>query len=132
MSANKEELASIDEIGEAIAESVWSYFRVPANREMVLRLRELGVTMSAEAVERTTEKDGVTNKTFVFTGTLEAMTRDDASALVKSFGGKVSSSVSSKTDYLVAGSEPGSKYDKAVGLGVIILSEQEFMTLIGK
>ena len=60
------------------------------------------------------------------------MTRDDASALVKSFGGKVSSSVSSKTDYLVAGSEPGSKYDKAVGLGVIILSEQEFMTLIGK
>jgi DNA ligase (NAD+) len=99
---------------------------------MVLRLRELGVTMSAEAVERTTEKDGVTNKTFVFTGTLEAMTRDDASALVKSFGGKVSSSVSSKTDYLVAGSEPGSKYDKAVGLGVIILSEQEFMTLIGK
>ncbi|NLU42297.1 MAG: NAD-dependent DNA ligase LigA, partial [Firmicutes bacterium] len=132
MNATKDELASIDEIGPVIADSVWSYFGVRANREMALRLQELGVTMAAEAAVPAAEKEGVTNKTFVFTGTLQAMTRDDASALVKSFGGKVSSTVSSKTDYVVVGSEPGSKYDKAVKLGVTVLSEQEFMALIGK
>lgn len=132
MSADKEELAGIDEIGPVIAESVWSYFRVPANREMVLRLQELGVTMSAQAGLPAAEKDGVTDRTFVFTGALETLTRDEASALVKRFGGKVSTSVSSKTDYVVAGSEPGSKYDKAIRLGVTVLSEREFMALIGE
>jgi DNA ligase (NAD+) len=132
MSADKEEIAGIDEIGPVIAESVWSYFRVPANREMVLRLQELGVTMSAQAGLPAAEKDGVTDRTFVFTGALETLTRDEASALVKRFGGKVSTSVSSKTDYVVAGSEPGSKYDKAIRLGVTVLSEREFMALIGE
>jgi len=131
MSADQAELASVNEIGEKIAESVWSFFRVESNREMVLRLRDAGVTMKSGPKKVQAGREGVTNKSFVFTGALGHMTRDEAEALVRSLGGKTTSSVSSKTDYVVVGKDPGSKYQKALQLGIKVLNEEEFLDLVG-
>lgn len=131
MTADQNTLASINEIGPKIAESVWSYFQIESNRNMVLRLRDAGVTMRSESKQESAEREGVTNRSFVFTGALDRMTRDEAAALVRSLGGKTTSSVSSNTDYVVVGSEPGSKYQKAVRLGVRVLNEKEFLDLVG-
>lgn len=132
MEADKTALASIDEIGPTIAESIWSYFQVRSNREMVQRLRDAGLTMSSNESSPQEDREGVTGKSFVFTGALERLTRDEAMSLVQSLGGKAVSSVSSKTDYVVVGAEPGSKYEKALRLGVRVLTESEFMELIGR
>lgn len=131
MVADQGALAKIDDIGPKIAESVWSFFQVESNRDTVLRLRDAGVNMRSEPEEKREEREGVANKSFVFTGALERMTRDEAAALVRSLGGRTTSSVSSSTDYVVVGKDPGSKYQKAVQLGVKILNEQEFLDLIG-
>ena len=101
-----------------------SFFAEPRNIETIERLKNYGVNVEEPRTEK--ESTLLTNKTFVITGTLENYTRPEATQLIESLGGKVSGSVSKKTDYVVVGEDPGSKYDKAVQLGITILKEAEF------
>jgi len=123
MEASEEELVQIDEIGPEVARSIVSFFTQKSNRELISRLKEVGIKISAPKKKKETKLQG---KTFVFTGALSQFTREEAKRLVESLGGKVSSSVSKNTDYVVAGADPGSKYEKAKALGVTILNEDEF------
>lgn len=129
MSTGPEELARVSEIGPVIAEAVTDFFKVEATRRMVGELGELGLRM--DEPERKTSGGALAGKTFVFTGELKTMTRDEAQAKVREAGGKETSSVSAKTSYVVVGAEPGSKYDKAKKLGVPVLSEEDFIKLLG-
>ncbi len=129
MSATAEELANIDGIGDKIAKSVFEFFNSIDNIEMLKEFTELGFNFENNIRIRTNELAG---KTFVLTGTLQTMTRDEAGEKIKSMGGKTSSSVSKKTSYVVAGENPGSKLDKAQNLGVIILNEDDFLKMIGE
>ena len=129
MDASEEELAEVHEVGPRIAASIKEFFSESANRKLVARLREAGVNMREE--RRAPASTKLAGKTFVFTGTLLNRSREDAEALVASHGGKATSSVSKKTDYVVVGADPGSKYDKAKTLGVTILDEEQFEQLIG-
>ena len=132
--ADKESLEAIDGVGPRIAQSVVDWFVVEDNRRLVDDLRELGVNterLAEEAPPEREPKSEVMGKTFVLTGTLPDMGRSEAKALIKKAGGKVTGSVSSKTDYLVAGESPGSKYDKAQALGIEILDEAGLMRLLG-
>ena len=128
MSAGEEELAAIEGIGAVIARSVHDFFGNDENRRMIEAFRDLGFVMGGEARN---VRGKLAGKTFVFTGTLEGMTRDEAGEKVKAFGGKVSGSVSGKTDYVVVGEKPGSKLKKAQSLGVEVLTEAEFLALTG-
>ena len=103
------------------------FFARPANRELVEHLKAAGVDMTAEKKQRSTQLAGLT---FVLTGTLPTLTREAATAKIEALGGKVSTSVSKKTDYVVAGDEAGSKLEKAQKLGVKILTEAEFLELL--
>lgn len=125
-----EELLTIPEIGEKMAESIIKFFAEPRNIDTIEHLKALGLNViePREEVANTM----LTGKTFVLTGTLEKYTRTAAGELITSLGGKVTGSVSKKTDYLVVGEDPGSKYDKAVQLGVTVLSEDEFIDLVEK
>jgi DNA ligase (NAD+) len=105
------------------------FFSEPANRQLIKKLEKAGVRPTVEKVELKSNK--LAGKSFVFTGGLANRSREDAGELVKQHGGKVGGSVSKKTDYVVVGTDPGSKYDKAKELGVTILSEAEFEKLIG-
>jgi DNA ligase (NAD+) len=125
--AGVEELLSINEIGPAIAESVKAFFEEPRNLQLIQRLEEAGVNMQEEVEESPRHLEGLT---FVLTGALESMTRDEARQAIEERGGRASSSVSSKTDYVVAGADPGSKYDKARELGVKIIGESELAALL--
>ncbi len=127
--AAEEEIASIEGIGPVIAKSVREFFRNEENINLIENFRAIGLQMGSEAKNKITENkfDG---KIFVFTGTLSSMTREEAGEKVKTLGGKVSGSISKKTDFLVAGDKTGSKLIKAETLGVKILSEQEFLELI--
>ncbi|RKX68575.1 DNA ligase (NAD(+)) LigA, partial [candidate division WOR-3 bacterium] len=125
--AGYEELAQIPGIGPVIAKSITNYFRDPANLRLIEELRRLGVRMVGK---RKRVSDLLQGKTFVFTGELESMTRKEAQELVLSLGGKVSSSVSGKTDFVVCGKNPGSKYRKALALGVKIINEDEFLKMV--
>lgn len=127
--ATLEDLAKIEGIGEKIAINIYEYFHNEINLKMLHELKELGFVFEVNIINRTNELEG---KTFVLTGTLSMMTRDEASDKIKMMGGKTSSSVSKNTSYLIAGANPGSKIDKAEKLGVIILSEEEFLDLIGE
>lgn len=127
MNATEEELSRIDGVGEVIARSVHEFFRNDDNRKMIENFRAMGFNMGGEIQTVSNELEG---KIFVFTGTLETMTRDEAGGKVKSLGGRVSSSVSKKINYVVAGENPGSKLRKAESLGIKIITEQEFLTLI--
>src|SRR5690348_1064611 len=128
--ASEEQLTEVHEIGPKVAASIAEFFSEKANRDLIKRLRDADLKMKEERqAPRDTRLAG---KSFVFTGTLERHTREDAGALVVSHGGKVISSVSKKTDYVVVGADPGSKYDKAKSLGVPILDEAAFEKLIGK
>ena len=128
--ASEEQLTEVHEIGPKVAASIAEFFSEKVNRDLIKRLRDAGLKMKEERqLPRDTRLAG---KSFVFTGTLERHTREDAGALVVSHGGKVISSVSKKTDYVVVGADPGSKYDKAKSLGVPILDEAAFEKLIGK
>lgn len=129
MNASEEELLQVEEVGPTVAQSIRSFFQDERNREMIRKLREAGVQIIEELSPHTA--GALAGKTFVFTGTLKHFTRGQAEALVKSLGGRVSTSVSRKTDYVVAGEEPGSKLEKARALGVTVLSEEEFRKLIG-
>lgn len=125
--ATKEQLVSIDGIGEKVADSVVEFFSDEKNKNLLDKLKARGVV--PQNADSETVSDKLKNKTFVITGTL-SKPRNDFEAIIKSMGGKVSSSVSKKTDYVLCGENPGSKFDKATSLGVIILNEVEFKNLI--
>jgi DNA ligase (NAD+) len=128
--AAEEELLHIREVGPEVARSVSSFFGDAGTRRMLRRLIELG--MDIAKTDRRSGPRPLEGKTFVFTGTLERMTRDEARRIVESLGGKASSSVSKKTDFLVAGADAGSKLAKARSLGVSIITEGAFEELIGR
>ena len=127
ISAPLEELAKIEGIGDIIAKSIFDFFHDEENLKMIEELKEIGINPQAKAKPKS---DKLSGKTFVLTGTLQNMTRDEASAIIKSHGGKTSSSVSKKTSYVLAGENAGSKLDKALDLGVIILTEDDFLEMI--
>ena len=129
-SATIEDLAKIEGIGEKIAISINDFFNDEKNLLMLDELQSLGFVFENSSTQNKT--DELLGKTFVLTGTLEKMTRDEAGDKIKMRGGKTSSSVSKNTSYVVAGANPGSKLDKAEKLGVIILSEEEFLKMIGE
>jgi DNA ligase (NAD+) len=125
--ASLEAIESIHGIGPQIAESLLHFFSQPRVQEFLKRLKEAGLQWAAESSELTEPSASIfAGKTFVLTGSLSTLTRSEASDKIKDRGGKVSSSVSQNTDYLIAGESPGSKYDRAVQLDVPILAEQEF------
>jgi DNA ligase (NAD+) len=128
MNASQEDLEEVNEVGPRIAESIRKFFEEPRNRDLVNRLRDAGLTLSGKKRERGTKLAG---KTFVLTGTLLKYTRDEAKKLIEDAGGRVSGSVSKKTDYVVAGSDAGSKLDKAKELGVAVIEEKEMEKLVG-
>lgn len=128
MSASREELTSIHTIGSEIAESVAHFFETEKNTELVDKMLHAGVTI--QYPENTQESDELNGQTFVFTGGLESLTRDEAAKLVENHGGRTTSSVTKKTSYVVVGKDPGSKYEKALSLGIEILTEDEFKKLI--
>lgn len=128
--ASVEELDDIPEIGLAVAESVHDWFRDAKNIDLIDRLRAAGVQMEMDAASTAALDERFVGKTFVLTGKLENYTRDEAAKLIEDRGGRVSSSVSKKTDYVVAGEDAGSKLTKAESLGVAILNEEEFRAMI--
>jgi DNA ligase (NAD+) len=127
--ADFESLISVRDIGEATAESLISWFKLDSSNRIIGKLKNAGVNMSS-GFEM--ERDVFGGKTFVLTGTLSGYSRKDASGIIERLGGNVSSSVSKKTDYVLAGSDAGSKLTKAKELGVAIITEQEFEKLIGE
>jgi DNA ligase (NAD+) len=128
MQAGEEELEEVNEVGPRIAESIHEFFEEPRNRDLVDRLRKAGLTFGGKKRERGTKLAG---KTFVLTGTLTKYSRDEAKKLIEDAGGRVSGSVSKKTDYVVAGSDAGSKLDKARELKVPVIEEDEMERLAG-
>jgi DNA ligase (NAD+) len=128
MAATQEELEATRDIGPILARSVVDFFKNPAMREMVERLRQVGVNLEQKNSHANLALTGLT---FVLTGTLEHMSREDAAERIRERGGKVSSSVSKNTSYLVAGEKAGSKLTKAESLGVTILDENQFLDLLG-
>jgi DNA ligase (NAD+) len=128
MNAGEEELEAVDEVGPRIAQSIAEFFREPRNRELVNRLQQAGLRFSGTKKERGTKLAG---KNFVLTGTLARLTRDEAKKLIEDAGGKVTGSVSKKTDYVVAGAEAGSKLDKAKELKIAVIGEKELEELVG-
>ena len=127
-SAGVEELQDVNEVGPRIAESIAEFFSIAANRKLVGRLREAGLTLTGHKKQRGTKLAG---KTFVLTGTLKHFTRDEAKKMIEDAGGKVTNSVSKKTDYVVAGADAGSKLDKAKELGVAVIDEKEMEGIVG-
>jgi DNA ligase (NAD+) len=128
MNASAEELEEVNEVGPRIAESIVEFFGDEHNRKLVSDLRKAGLTFTGQKREKGTKLAG---KTFVLTGTLERHTRDEANKMIEDAGGRVSGSVSKKTDYVVAGSDAGSKLDKARELGVNVIGEDELEELVG-
>lgn len=127
--AGKEDFLAIDGFGEVMAESLLQFFSLPGSRELIEEFRGLGLNFRSKPKKQT----GVfTGKTFVLTGTLPSLKREEAAALIEQAGGKVSSSVSKKTDYVLAGEAAGSKLTKAEALGIPILSQEEFFNLLGQ
>ena len=124
--AGVEELEDVNEVGPRIAESIVEFFSIAANRKLVERLREAKLRLTGEKKQRRTKLAG---KTFVLTGTLAKYTRDEAKKMIEDAGGKVTGSVSKKTDYVVAGEDAGSKLDKAKDLGVNVIDEKEMEKL---
>jgi DNA ligase (NAD+) len=127
MKAGEEELQEVNEVGPRIAKSIVEFFQEPRNRELVEQLRKAGLTFTGNKKERGTKLAG---KTFVLTGTLSRYSRDEAKKMIEDAGGRVSGSVSKKTDYVVAGTDAGSKLDKAKELGVEVVGENEMEALI--
>jgi DNA ligase (NAD+) len=126
-SATEEDLKEIPEIGAKIAQSIVMYFRQEQNLHILEKLKKAGVNMTAEKAPL---QGSLMGKTFVITGTLPTLSRKEAQNLIEERGGKVSGSVSKKTDYVVVGTEAGSKYDKAVALNISILSEEQLLNML--
>lgn len=127
MNASLEQLTKVQGIGEVVAQSIINYFKSPKNRRLIENLKKIGLKFETAKV---ITEGPLKNKTFVFTGELSSMTREEAQSIVRRLGGHPTSSVSKNTDYVVVGVEPGSKYEKAKKLGVKIISEEEFIKLI--
>jgi DNA ligase (NAD+) len=127
--ADEEQLVAVNEVGPKVAAAIAEFFSEPANRQLIKKLHKAGVHPTAEKREVKSQK--LAGKSFVFTGGLANRSREEAGELVQQHGGKVSGSVSKKTDYVVVGTDPGSKYDKAKELSVEILTEAEFEKLLG-
>lgn len=130
MNAKYEELNAINDIGPVIAKNIVEYFNEDKNIKIINELKNLNINMEYKKDNRVVEKDEFINKTFVLTGTLTNITRDEASRIIESYGGKVSSSVSSKTSAVIVGDNPGSKYDKATKLNIPVWNEEEFLEKI--
>ena len=126
--ATEELLIEVPEVGPKVASSIVEFFSEPANRQLIKKLEKAGVRPTAE--RRVVRSDKLAGKSFVFTGSLANRSREEAGEIVKQHGGQVVSSVSKKTSYVVVGTDPGSKHDKAKELGVPILSESDFEKLI--
>ncbi|ABO50856.1 DNA ligase, NAD-dependent [Desulforamulus reducens MI-1] len=130
MQATAEDLTGISEIGPRIAESIMEYFSRQENQGLIERLSKAGVNMLEEVEQTESTDQTLSGKTFVVTGTLEGFSRQEAQRAIEERGGKVSGSVSKKTNYVVVGENPGSKHDKARQLGITILTEQDFVKLL--
>ena len=128
--ASAEQLTEVEDIGPKVAESIVFFFRQPENFALIGKLKEAGLNFETRVSRRIAQP--LAGKIFVLTGTLASLERDEAKEVIENLGGKVTSSVSPKTDYLVIGESPGSKLDKARKLNVAILNEQEFLKLVGK
>lgn len=128
MNASVINLNSIDEVGEIIADSIYSFFKQEQTIDLIEKLKQANVNMNYLKEEN--EDERFYGKTFVLTGSLEKFTRDEASEIIENFGGKTSSSVSKKTDYVLAGEDAGSKLKKANELGVKVITEAEFQEMI--
>ena len=128
MNASLEDLCSVSDVGEITANNIYEFFRQEQTVDMIKRLKEAGVNMNANIEDGL--DDRFEGKVFVLTGTLEKYSRNEASDIIEKFGGKTSSSVSKKTDYVLAGEEAGSKLTKAQELGVTIISENDFEEMI--
>ena len=129
--ASAEQLTEADDIGEVIAQSLVNWHSDARNQKLIERLREAGLNFKSELYQPAAKAGPLAGKTFVLTGTLPTLTREEAAAKIESLGGKVSGSVSKKTDYVLAGEEAGSKLDKARKLGVKIIDEKEFLKMCG-
>jgi DNA ligase (NAD+) len=127
-SASLDELQNVNEVGPRIAESIVEFFSIPANRKLVERLGVAGLAFKGAKKKRGTKLAG---KTLVLTGTLRRHTRDEAKKMIEDAGGRVAGSVSKKTDYVVAGTDAGSKLDRAKELGVAVIDEGEMENLVG-
>ena len=127
--ADRDALMEVDDVGEVSADCIFRFFHDEKNKEMIARLKSLGVNMEAEETE--TIDSAVSGKTVVITGTLPTLGRKEAAELVEKYGGKVSGSVSKKTDYVVAGESAGSKLTRAQELGITVLTEAELFVLLG-
>ncbi|GAH40021.1 unnamed protein product [marine sediment metagenome] len=127
MAAGQDDLEAIHEVGTVMADSVLEFFKDPSTKELITKFKKAGVNGKEFFEEKGKELEG---KKFVFTGELKLMARSQASAQVKKLGGDVVSSISKNTDYVVVGESPGSKYKKALDLGVKILSEEQFSSLM--
>lgn len=128
--ANEAAIQEVPDVGPVVAAHVYTFFQQPHNREVIQALRDLGVHWPAQKARACSTEGPLTGKTFVLTGTLESMSRDEAGDRITALGGKVTGSVSKKTTYVVAGSEAGSKLTKAQELGVEILDEVAFLKLL--
>jgi len=127
MTAGEEELAEIDQIGPTMAKSIYEYFHDPENQSVIKQLIDAGVKPEQPKIQRSEKLAG---KTIVVTGTLENFSRQQAEQAIRQAGGKASSSVSKKTDFVLAGENPGSKFDKARKLGVEVIDEKQFMKMM--
>jgi len=130
MEANREQIEEVPDVGPVIAEHVHAFFQERHNRDVIDKLRKSGVAWP-DVLRAAGEHLPLAGKTFVLTGTLAGMGRAEAQDRIRELGGKASGSVSSKTDYVVAGADAGSKLRKAEKLGVPVLDENEFLKLIG-
>jgi len=130
MAATEEMLLQVHEVGPEIAHSVVTFFAEPRNRSVLIRMKELGVTVEEIPVDDVSRVKPLTGKIFVLTGGLDGYTRQEAKQRIEQLGGRVTSSVSKKTDYVVAGTDPGSKLEQAEKLGIQIVNEEEFSNLL--
>ena len=128
MNSSYDELCTINEIGEIMAESIVKFFDNEQTKDLINRLKEQGVNMESK-IEKSND-NRFEGKTFVLTGTLPTLSRNEATEIIENFGGKASGSVSKKTSYVLAGEEAGSKLTKAQELGVQIITEEEFLEMI--
>ena len=130
MNAGVENLQQVPDVGPVVAQSIARFFAEPHNRAVVAQMLEAGVSFAESAPAQLDTRSPIFGKTFVLTGTLPGLTRDEAQQLIRDRGGKVSGSVSKKTDFLLAGADPGSKHDKALELGISVLDEDGLQKLL--
>src|SRR5207253_2896682 len=130
--ASQDEINAVENIGPVVSQSIYDYFNHKENEKFINKLFKNGVSIiNPQSASRRKKAGKLTGKIFVITGSLDSMSRDEAKERVKGLGGKVTESVSKNTDYVVVGSDPGLKYDRAKKLGVEILEEKAFISLVG-